>query len=129
MEMLALKGTDPLCIRARVKAFLAQRLEACGRKLDLVNPPEDVARLLPLRMRYRGQAGIALDKGVDAHRPLPDPRPQGMTLGRNGSHDRADPLFLKIVRHMKSGFVERSRGDFEQIGISLPADDPVRTSI
>jgi hypothetical protein len=52
-----------------------------------------------------------------------------MTRCGNGSHDGCDPLFLEIVRHTITWFVERSRRDFEQIGSPLPAHDPIQSGI
>src|SRR5258708_1566196 len=121
MVVLGFKGTHPSNVLRRIKGLLAQGRKGTRRKPDLVNPLEDGSHLLPLLVRHPGQATLSGDPGVDDHGPIREPGPQCTAPGRNGSHDRCNPLIVEITRNQTPWFVEWSRRDFERIGCSLLA--------
>src|SRR5437764_2342614 len=129
MEVLCLKGMYPSDILRRIKGFFAQRLEPFSGYNDLVNLFEDASQLPPVLMRHPRKAGIPVDPGVDDRRPIRELRPETAAPGRQGSYDGCDALIVEIARNLIAWFVERSGGDFEQIGTSLLAHHPVHSGM
>src|SRR5947209_924365 len=116
MDVLGLKGTNPLHVLAGIKGLLSQGLKADRWQRHLVNLLEAGSQLLPLLVRHSRQTTLPGDPWIDDCGPLRQHGPQCPTAAAKRSYDRYDALIVEIARYQTAWFVERPRGDFEQIG-------------